>query len=101
MEELFTPHFGLMLWTIITFIIMVIILGRYGWGPLIRGIESREKFLSDQRRITEEALAGSEQLWSQTEKELAENQKTIHQKLTKAHAEGMQSPAQLIAAAKW
>lgn len=33
---------GLIIWTIVTFLVLVIVLGKFGWGPIIRALEGRE-----------------------------------------------------------
>jgi F-type H+-transporting ATPase subunit b len=33
---------GSVLWTILTFIILLVVLGKFAWGPIVRGLEERE-----------------------------------------------------------
>jgi F-type H+-transporting ATPase subunit b len=34
---------GSILWTILTFIILLLVLGKFAWGPIVRGLEAREE----------------------------------------------------------
>ncbi len=34
---------GSMLWTILTFLILLVILWKFAWGPIVRGLEAREE----------------------------------------------------------
>ncbi len=42
METLLKPDLGLMIWTIVTFLIMVAILKKIAWGPLLKALDERE-----------------------------------------------------------
>lgn len=57
--ELIRPQVGTLVWTIVTFLLMVLILGRYAWKPLLGALDVREKSLRDAqeqaRRDREEA----------------------------------------------
>lgn len=45
--NLLAPSAGLMFWTLVIFIIMLIVLGKYAYKPLFAAVESREKALED------------------------------------------------------
>ena len=45
MEKLVSPDWGLMFWTILTFGILVLLLKRFAWGPLLSAISERERRL--------------------------------------------------------
>ena len=42
---LFTGDVGNIVWTLITFIAVIVVLGRFAWGPILRGLQSREDFI--------------------------------------------------------
>lgn len=42
-EALITPHIGTIFWTLVTFLLMVVILRRFAWRPLLGALESREQ----------------------------------------------------------
>jgi F-type H+-transporting ATPase subunit b len=46
-QALLTPHIGTVFWTLVTFIIMLWVLGRYAWKPILGALESREKTIRD------------------------------------------------------
>jgi F-type H+-transporting ATPase subunit b len=41
------PDTGVMVWTLIIFVILAFVLSRYAFGPLTRAVEAREKALQD------------------------------------------------------
>ena len=46
---------GLIIWTIVTFLILVFILGKFGWKPIISALENREESINDALSRAEEA----------------------------------------------
>jgi len=46
-QTLLTPHIGTMFWTLVTFLIMVVILGRFAWKPMLGALDAREKAIQD------------------------------------------------------
>jgi len=45
--ELLLPKLGLILWTLVAFIIVLYILGKYAWKPILKSLDQREKNISD------------------------------------------------------
>jgi F-type H+-transporting ATPase subunit b len=46
-QALLTPHIGTMFWTLITFLFMVVVLGRFAWKPMLGALGAREKAIQD------------------------------------------------------
>ena len=44
---LITPQPGLIIWTIVTFVLLAWVLGRYAWRPLLGAIEARERTIRE------------------------------------------------------
>lgn len=53
---------GLILWTIITFILLLFILGKVAWKPLMSALQAREQGIRDALLKAEEARKESERL---------------------------------------
>ena len=45
--DLLSPHGGLMVWTLLIFILLFVILSRYAFGPITKAVEAREQALQD------------------------------------------------------
>ena len=60
-QALLTPHIGTMFWTLVTFLAMVFVLGRYAWRPMLGALGAREKAIQESidgaRKDREEAQA--------------------------------------------
>ncbi|MEI7524309.1 MAG: F0F1 ATP synthase subunit B [Mariniphaga sp.] len=49
------PEFGLFFWMLISFSILLIILKRFAWGPILQMLSEREKFIEDALKSAENA----------------------------------------------
>ena len=67
---LLDPHAGLIAWTIITFVVVLIILKRFVWSPLLEALDERQKRIRD-------ALEGAAQARDEAQAALAEHQKAL------------------------
>lgn len=60
-QRLITPEFGTIFWTLVTFLVLVLLLRRVAWKPLLGAIEERERgireSLEQARRDREEAAS--------------------------------------------
>ena len=58
-SSLITPDPGTIIWTVITFVILAFLLGRFAWKPLLQLLEERERTVKDSldsaRKAREEA----------------------------------------------
>lgn len=50
--NLFAGDIGNAVWTLVIFLLVVFVLGKYAWGPLLSGLQQREEFI---RRSLKEA----------------------------------------------
>lgn len=70
--DLLTPSIGLIFWMTISFIVLLIILGKYAWKPILKALENRENSIQkslDEAKNAREAMA---KLTSQNEQILKE-----------------------------
>jgi F-type H+-transporting ATPase subunit b len=51
--DLLTPSFGLIIWTLLVFLIVFVILKKYAWKPILNSLGEREKNISDAILSTE------------------------------------------------
>lgn len=45
--DLLTPSFGLIIWTLLSFLIVFFILKKYAWKPILSSLKERETIISD------------------------------------------------------
>jgi len=74
---------GLIFWTVITFVFLLIILKKMAWGPILNSLNERENFIKDSIEKAEKAQADAEKLLEENNANLAraeeEAQKIIQQ----------------------
>ncbi|MBB6111659.1 F0F1 ATP synthase subunit B [Mucilaginibacter lappiensis] len=45
--ELVTPNLGLVVWTTVSFAILLFLLGKFAWKPILGALNDRERFIED------------------------------------------------------
>lgn len=60
--DLVTPHIGLIFWMTLSFAVVVWILGKYAWKPVMKGLKERENSIEDALRAAEKAREEMSQL---------------------------------------
>lgn len=79
--DLLSPSGGLMLWTIIIFVLLLIVLSRFAFKPMLAAVEARERSLQDAidaaKRDREESARVLAEHRAQLEKARGEAQKLI------------------------
>jgi F-type H+-transporting ATPase subunit b len=69
---LVTPDLGTFFWMLLMFIILLIILRKFAWKPILNALENREKSIEDSLRSAERAREEMEELKLDNEKIMAE-----------------------------
>jgi len=65
--ELVTPDVGLLFWMLISFALLLIILKKFAWKPILNSLREREEFISDALSTAEKARAEMEKLKADNE----------------------------------
>ena len=68
--DLLAPNAGLMFWTLLIFILLLIVLSKFAFKPLFAAVEAREKALEDAIEGAKRDRAEAEQLLSQQRAQL-------------------------------
>jgi F-type H+-transporting ATPase subunit b len=100
MEKLVSPDWGLMFWTLVTFGILVLILKRFAWGPLLAAIAEREARLKAEAAAAQQAREESERIKNELTAHLAEAAAHRQDVLDRAAKDGEAVLAQFKAAAE-
>lgn len=95
LDKLLDPHTGLMIWTIISFAVLVALMKRFAWGPILGIVEKREKDLREESEKAEAARAEAERIQSELEERLANAQTEVKEILARANKDGESVRSQL------
>jgi F-type H+-transporting ATPase subunit b len=69
--KLLLPEFGLLIWTLLAFLIVFYILGKFAWPAIVKGLKEREQGIADSLATAERVKAEMAQLKSENEALLA------------------------------
>lgn len=93
---------GLIFWTIITFLLLLLILGKFAWKPILAALAERENFIKDSLEKAEKAQKDAEELAKQNAEKLnkaqEESAKIIAE--SKAYAEKVKENLEVEAKAQ-
>jgi len=70
--KLLLPEFGLLIWTLLAFLIVFYILGKFAWPAIVKGLRERESGITDALATAERVKAEMAQLKSENEALLAQ-----------------------------
>jgi F-type H+-transporting ATPase subunit b len=82
--DLLKPNFGLLLWTLLAFLVVLFILGKYAWPAIVKGLKEREQGIADSLTTAERVRAEMAQLKSENEALLAQAREERAQMLKEA-----------------
>lgn len=70
--KLLLPEFGLLIWTLLAFLVVFFILGKYAWPAIVKGLRDRESSITEALATAERVKAEMAQLKSENEALLAQ-----------------------------
>lgn len=69
--DLLTPSFGLLVWTLLAFLIVLFVLRKYAWKPILNSLNERERGIADSLETADRVKREMAQLKSENEELLA------------------------------
>ncbi len=70
LPELLSPEPGTMIWTAVTFVVLLIVLGKFAWRPLLDALEKREKSIQNALESAAALKAEAEKLLRRAREQL-------------------------------
>jgi F-type H+-transporting ATPase subunit b len=98
--DLLTPHPGLIIWTIITFVVVLVVLKAKVWGPLLAALDERERSIRDALQSADRAREEAQAQQAEHEKRLAEAESQARQIVSDAREAAEKVGQQVVADAK-
>jgi len=109
--ELITPGLGLIFWMTLAFLLLVFILGKFAWKPILRSLKERETSIHEALNAANQAReemkrlkAGNEELLQEAKNErdaiLNEARKIKDKILEEARQKGSEEAARIVSGAK-
>jgi F-type H+-transporting ATPase subunit b len=85
---LLDPHVGLIIWTIITFLVVLLVLKKFAWPQLLASLDEREKRISDALTAAEQARQEAEEVLQEHRQKIAAAEEEARQVVAEARAAG-------------
>jgi len=70
--DLITPELGLIFWTTLSFVILVFLLGKFAWNPILKSVNDREEGIQNALASAEKARLEMQNLNADNERILKE-----------------------------
>lgn len=100
MENLLKPDFGVLFLTVCNFLLLVYLLKKFAWGPVIGALEKREQQIESDKQTAADARKTAEELKKELDERLAQISSEAAQKMAAAVKTGETQKEQLLAQAK-
>ena len=98
--KLITPEIGTIIWTVITFVILAALLGRFAWKPMLQMLEQRETSIKDSLDQAQRARDESEETLKKNQEILASARRETAAILEQGRRESEEMRAELLAKAR-
>ena len=86
----------LALWTAVVFLVLLAILWRFAWGPIAKGLQSREQTIADQIAQAERSNEEARRLLADYQQKLSGSQDEVRAILERARRDAEQTGRELI-----
>ena len=94
------PQPGLMIWTLVTFVLLLLILKRLAWKPMLEMLDKREKSISEALEKSEQARADAEKILTEQKDILAKARRDAQELLERSRQDGEKSRDAALAQAR-
>ena len=98
--DLLTPSFGLLIWTLLAFVLVLVVLRKFAWGPVLQTLEDRKAKIAGDLAEAERKKAEAAELRGKLEQELRTIDQQARVKIQEAIAEGAKLAGEIRADAQ-
>jgi F-type H+-transporting ATPase subunit b len=90
----------LAIWTAVIFVVLLLVLGKFAWGPIVQGLDKREQRIAEQIAQAEQANQQAKDTLAQYEQRLARAEEDVRKVLDDGRRQAEQVGRELIDKAK-
>ncbi|MBI4417490.1 MAG: F0F1 ATP synthase subunit B [Ignavibacteriales bacterium] len=87
---------GLSIWTTVVFVLLVLVLGKFAWKPLLKTLQDREQKIRDSLEQAERARAEAAELLKQNERNMAKAEEEYQKIVREARALGDRMKEEIV-----
>jgi F-type H+-transporting ATPase subunit b len=100
MDKLLNPDIGLMIWTVVTFVLVAFVLGRFAWKPIIQALEEREDRIRADIKAAEDSRLAAEKLRLDYDRQLSQMQAKAQEMLSQTQKDAQKLREEMLKAAQ-
>jgi len=86
MDALLRPDTGLIFWTAVDFLLLVFLLGKFAWKPLVKALEERENKIAQDKKDAQDARDAAVKIKAELEARLENISKEAQEKFRSVEA---------------
>ncbi|MEX0602962.1 MAG: F0F1 ATP synthase subunit B [Bacteroidota bacterium] len=90
---------GLSLWTTVTFVLLVFVLGKFAWKPILGSLQEREQKIRDSLAKAEQARGEAAELMKQNERNMQKAEEEYQRIVREARGLGEKMKEEIVAKA--
>ena len=90
----------LAIWTVVVFVVLLVVLKKFAWGPILRGLETREKNIANHILQAERSHEEAKRLLAEYEQKLAAAAGDVRELLEEARRDAEHTRQSILAEAK-
>jgi F-type H+-transporting ATPase subunit b len=98
-RDLFRPAMDLGIWTLVVFLVLLAVLGKFAWKPMMQGLEHRERAIHAALHEAQQAREETARLRAQLEEQMRKANEQARSLLDEARRAGERTTAEMIAEA--
>ncbi len=87
---------GLSIWTSVVFLLLVVVLGKFAWKPMLKSLREREDSIRDSLEQAEKARAEAAELLKQNERNMARADEEYQKIVREARALGEKMKEEIV-----
>jgi F-type H+-transporting ATPase subunit b len=84
--SIFAGNLAVAFWTVILFVVLLVALGKWAWGPILETLKRREEYIKQSLDNAKQAKDEAEKVLSEQRKRLEESQVQSQEIISKGHA---------------
>lgn len=98
--QLFDPNFGLIVWTIVAFVIFATVLAKFAWKPILKALNEREEKIRGALEQADKARAEAAAMLKQNEQNIARAEQEYQRVIQEGKALAEKMKDEIVAKAK-
>jgi len=98
--NLLAPRFDLVLWSLVVFVLLLIVLGKFAWGPMLHGLQRREQNIRSAIEEAQKTREEAQKLRVQFEQQLAKAHENVRDILDEGRRAAQQLTEEMTSKAR-